>query len=150
MEPGGYQGDALKVARERTRCRDATAVAAEHGGLHPLPPHRRHGAPLPPHRRHGAISRGNGARVCFQKGPTQLLKRCWTNKSDANGRTVNSVELTTVVAGHCGGCSLATVVACADGHGVAPDLGTARAARSECLFSRDRVKNSVACKKLGL
>ena len=60
---------------------------------------------------------------------------------------MNSVELTTVVAGHCGGCSLATVVACADGHGVAPDLGTARAARSECLFSRDRVKNAVACEQ---
>ena len=85
--------------------------------------------PLPPHRRQGAISRGRDlariigidARICFQKGPTQLLKRCWTNKSDANGRTVNSVELTTVVAGHCGGCSLATVVA--DGHGVAPGHG---------------------------
>ena len=97
-------------------------MAAEHGivqklvGLHPLPQRGHGGAAQINSGRDLARKVGNKARIIFVLGPSQVQKGSWASKSDANGRTVKSVELATVVAGHGGGCSLATAVAGAGGH----------------------------------
>ena len=127
-------------------------MAAEHGigqnlvGLHPLPQRGHGGAAQINGGRDLARKVGNNARICFQKWPTQLLNRSWASKSDANGRTVKSVELATVVAGHGGGCSLATAVAGAGGH-CSGAWARRRLQPLSAFFPRDRIKDMRTCIK---